>query len=71
MNIYLLSCSLQPVTTNSVNNASYGVNNERNQGNVPVKKNDLTEKCRVCFMIYPRSMTTPDREKHVNEHLND
>jgi hypothetical protein len=34
------------------------------------KYNDTTEKCPICFMIFPQSMITRDRNLHVNEHYN-
>ena len=33
--------------------------------------NDATEKCPVCFMLFPQTMKKQEREQHVNEHYAD
>ena len=34
-------------------------------------RNETTEKCPICFMIFPQSMNKQDRERHANEHYGD
>ncbi len=33
--------------------------------------NDSTNKCPICFMIFPLSMSQDERSQHVNEHYGD
>ncbi|CAF1349622.1 unnamed protein product [Adineta ricciae] len=32
---------------------------------------DFTNKCFICYMIYPRTFTNYDRQKHVNAHMDE
>jgi hypothetical protein len=48
-------------TTNGDDNSKPDVNSE----------DDMTNKCPICFMIFPRSMVKHDREQHVNAHYGD
>ena len=32
---------------------------------------DFTNKCPICYMIYPRSFTNYDCQKHVNAHMDE
>jgi uncharacterized C2H2 Zn-finger protein len=34
-------------------------------------RDDMMDKCPVCFMIFPKSMEKQDRAQHVNEHYED
>jgi hypothetical protein len=47
--------------TNSDDNSKLDINSE----------DAMTDKCPICFMIFPRSMFKHDREQHVNEHYGD
>jgi hypothetical protein len=35
------------------------------------RRDDLADKCPICYMIFPQTMTVHDRNLHVNEHYND
>ncbi|CAF1555772.1 unnamed protein product [Adineta steineri] len=34
-------------------------------------RDDMEDKCPLCFMIFPQNMSKQDRQLHVNEHYTD
>ncbi|CAF4279201.1 unnamed protein product [Adineta steineri] len=53
-------------TTSSMNHSPCGTRNDTQNF-----RNDMIEKCPVCFMIFPSAMKTYERSQHVNQHFGD
>ncbi len=57
------------VESSNDNNQSIG-NNIECQTRI-IRDNDSINKCPICFMIFPLSMTQDERSQHANEHYAD
>jgi hypothetical protein len=64
-------CSLQSLTTKTFDDEhQVTVNSHQLENNVS-NRDQLDEKCPICFMIFPLSMSASDRHQHANEHYAD
>ena len=63
----------QPVTTTtSTYDTSPSSDNRENKTprSEAIGTDKSIDKCPICFMIFPSTMSATDRTMHVNEHLN-
>jgi hypothetical protein len=67
----VLSSRTQSLPRNSAHGDSRSINDNGDQESSDVKDNRYVKKCPVCFMIFPLTMTAPDRSQHVQEHYVD
>jgi hypothetical protein len=56
---------------NSGNGDSRSTNSDGNQNYYYARDDNVSEKCPVCFMIFPLTMTARDQSEHVSEHYRD
>jgi hypothetical protein len=56
---------------NSGNGDSHSTNYDGNQSYYYARDDNVSEKCPVCFMIFPLTMTERDQSEHVSEHYRD
>ena len=50
------------------NDEDQSINSSYRLENTVSKRGDVAEKCPICFMIFPKIMSTHNRNIHVNEH---
>jgi hypothetical protein len=50
------------------NDEDQSINSSYRLENIVSKRGDMAEKCPICFMIFPQSMSAHNRNIHVNEH---
>ena len=67
----LLSSRSQSLITNPAFTGDNETHNDSSRESLPAKKTGLVEKCPICFMIYPKSMSASGRNEHVLEHETD
>lgn len=53
---------------NRNNEYRYPVYADNNQNTYNKRNDDLLEKCPICFMMFPPTMTAETRSEHVQEH---
>jgi len=57
--------------TSSSNINDRSTSNNNNSEHYPTIDDDSINKCPICFMIFPLTMTHNDRYRHVDEHMID
>jgi hypothetical protein len=69
--LFSFSSNGKPLTINSGNGDNRSTHSDGNQDYYYAKDDYLSEKCPVCFMIFPLTMTVRDQSEHVSEHYRD
>ncbi len=63
--------SQQLLTTSSPINDNRYITGNNTQNSHVIINDEIVEKCPACLMIFPMTMETNERSKHVNQHFGD
>ncbi|CAF0995657.1 unnamed protein product [Adineta ricciae] len=58
-------------TSSNLDHKNHSQVDETQAGTNDSVTDDFTNKCPICYMIYPRSFTIYDRQRHVNAHMDE